>query len=77
MTFQEARAKLAEISGGKYRALYYELVEHTDGSTEARCRVYVAGEINGSNFSTWQEAIDNHIKAQLPIKNADVADMPE
>lgn len=77
MTFQEARAKLAETSSGKYRVLYYELIEHRDGSTEARCRVYVADEVNGSNFSTWQEAVDNHIKAQLPVANADVAEMPE
>jgi len=39
MTFQEARAKLAEISGGKYRALYYELMDITLGNTKITVRI--------------------------------------
>ena len=81
MTFQEARNKLMEISGGKFRAMYYQLTEYGDGRTSADCRVYIDGANNPTSFGipTWQEAIDVHIKAQLPIetKVADTAEMPE
>jgi hypothetical protein len=80
MTFQEARAKLTEISGGKFRAMYYSLVESDGFNPYAECRVYIACANNPVGvFSTWEQAIDAHIKAQLPVesKSADVAEMPE
>jgi hypothetical protein len=80
MTFQEARAKLTEISGGKYRSMYYQFTERFDGKTEAACRVYVEGTVHVlKEYKTWQEAIDAHIKAQITVDNtdADVSEMPE
>ena len=81
MTFQEARAKLAQISGGTYRALYYELVEQSDGSCTPSCRVYVGNDKNATRgFGTWDEAFNFHaaLQTQEPLPpTADVAEMPE
>ena len=79
MTFQEARAKLAQISGGKYRALYYEMIETAAGTCEVGCRVYVSDAKSVTRlYPTWQEAIEQHIRQQTTGANVpDVAEMPE
>ena len=79
MTFQEARARLTEISGGRYRSMYYQLTETGSGKHEAACRVYIENTTHVMReYPTWQEAIDAHIKAQVPpaVTVADVAEMP-
>jgi hypothetical protein len=56
MTFQEAKEKLAQVSGGKYRALYYELITSDDGVEQAECRLYVHSGITHEAKPTWAEA---------------------
>jgi len=58
MTFQEARAELAEISQGAYRAIRYEMTDKGVGISFARCTVYIHGQDNHS-AACWREALDS------------------
>lgn len=57
VTFAEARARLAKMSGGRYRAMYYELTEHEDGTFEQSCRLYVDAGITSGCCPTWGAAL--------------------
>ena len=77
MTFQEARAKLAEISGWKFRKLNYSLSEYSSGRVCVECQVYIEDTKLAFGEPTWEEAFEAHSKAQLPIdEQIDVSEMP-
>jgi len=56
MTFQEAKDRLAQISGGRYRALYYTLTIGVDGSERAACRLYIDAGVSHDETRTWEAA---------------------
>ena len=63
MTFEEARAELKEISGGRYRSLNYNVTEEGDQILIVECRCYVDPAISEEK-PTWREALDG-IKERL------------
>ena len=78
MTFAEARAELAEISGGRYRAMGYELTDHGDGTAKAKCWVYVdPGKRVDSE--TWRDALDGMavLLGLKPEPQPDIAEAPD
>ena len=57
MTFEDARAELKEIAGGRYRSVEYKLTEQGDDVLEVECRCYVDPSIS-ANAPTWRGALD-------------------
>ena len=65
MKLLEARAKLKELSGGKYRNLAYSLTEHRDREVGISCTVYVDGQEHHTG-ETWEEALQEMEYAIFP-----------
>lgn len=59
MTFEQARKELNEISGGRYRSLYYNLTEHVGGKPTQKCSVYVDSGHRSEEHFTWEAALDD------------------
>jgi hypothetical protein len=58
MKFEDAEKKLAEISGGKYRSLYYsKTVVGPHGPVTTKCSIYIDGE-DLFHGATWQDAFN-------------------
>jgi len=57
MTYDEARKEFAELCPGRYRSMDYRLTEHTDGTAEQICRLYVHDSISTAEHATWREAL--------------------
>lgn len=55
MTFQEAKAKLKEVSNGRYHSIGYELTEFAAGGFETECSVYIDPGRRGTG-PTFEEA---------------------
>lgn len=73
MNFKEARAKLKEISGGRYRSLSYEVTDPVEGTPEIRCSVYIDG-FNYQKGKTWEEAL---MKMKQEIEDSVIDDFEE
>ena len=72
MTFKEAKDKLATISGGRYRALYYTITTLSDGTEIPECRLYIDSGITHDPRPSWAQAFEalearmNPTKPQTP-----------
>jgi len=77
MTFEDARAELKKIAGGRYRSLRYTLTEDEDGILRTDCMCYVDG-ICYLTGSTWREALDkmNVSLNPLPVKRLTADEAP-
>ena len=56
MTYREAEEKLKEISGDKYRALYYNKTTDSYGNVTTVCQIYTSTENHIDQGNTWEEA---------------------
>jgi hypothetical protein len=59
MTFTEARAELARLFPGRYRAMYYTLTEQEGNGLafNVECRIYVESGISTEGRPTWEDAL--------------------
>jgi len=56
MKMFEARAKLEELAGGKYRNLTYSVTDNHVGEVSFECTVYIDGE-GHHHGETWEESL--------------------
>jgi hypothetical protein len=80
MTFNEAKAKLKEISGGAYHAISYEVSEFADGKQRVACKIYIDGKgfipEGGAAYPTWQQVFTMY-DAKYNSAPADESAAPE
>ena len=80
MTFNEAKAKLKEISGGAYHAISYEVSEFAHGEQRVECKIYIDGKgftPDGSTAcNTWQQVFAMY-DAKYNTAPADESAAPE
>ena len=65
MTFEDARQEVKDMSGNRYRSLYYEVTENETGVVSIQCRVYVDSGMS-SVGATWRAALDGMKKLLSP-----------
>lgn len=79
MTFDEARLKLKEISGGMHRSMTFSISDYEDGTTESSLTIIVIPghpkkPIAAHNCKSWSDALDlvsAEIKSRLTPENVD------
>ena len=82
MTFNEAKAKFAELAGDRYRSMYYTLCDHGNGDAPVQLvhlYVDVDNGIGTSGYGTWEEALSEianrlHLERVVPISLAPPTD---
>lgn len=62
MTFQEAKAKLQEIAGGKFNSIDYQETTYRDGETKQGCRLYIEDVKHTDFWPSWELAFDHLAK---------------
>jgi len=77
MTFEQAKAELAEIAQGEYRSMEYATTTNSDGEESVGCRVYIHGH-DSCTAATWRAALDAmRAKFNLPpIGTPDATEAP-
>jgi hypothetical protein len=71
MTFAQARQKLTEVSGGKYRSVSFEITEKDGRIIGTKCRVYIDGQ-SGHTAETFEKAfdsLDNYMNPKIITEN--------